>query len=139
MAQHISAKDLTQLASVSDAPARTRVNRTFGLPTGLYAVTVACYLAFLAVMSVLFMNGGLAIPMAVMIGFVIAAFGVCALWPSMNPDSDSSALTWGQLAARGVQTLSGPLTAGEAAIQVLILPVLIVVWGLAIAVIVALT
>jgi len=139
MAQHVTASELTQVATVSDAPVRTRVNRTFGLPTGLYATTVACYLAFLAVMSGLFMNAGLVIPMAIIVGFVIAAFGVCAIWPTMSPDNDSSALTWGQLASRGIQTLSGPLTAGEAAVQVLILPVLILVWGLAIAVIVALT
>jgi hypothetical protein len=42
-------------------------------------------------------------------------------------------------ARRGVETPSGRLTAKEAAIQVLTLPVLILGWGLAVAVIVAFT
>lgn len=139
MSESISSAQLDSVASVSAAPARTKVDRNFGLPNGLYAATVGLYLVFLAVMSALFMNSGLVMPMAVIVGFVIFAFAVAGKWASMGPTNDTQPLSWGQFANRGVQTLSGPLSVSEASVQVLILPVLIVVWGLAIAVIVAFT
>lgn len=139
MAQHISQQHLSRIASVTDAPARTRVDRNFGLPTGLYVATVALYLAFLGLMTTLFANAELAIPLAVMAGFIVLFFGLSALWTRMNPQNPTAPMTWGQLSTRGIETLSGRLTASEAAVQVLILPVLILGWGVAIAVIVGLT
>ena len=139
MAQTISQTDLSRIASITDAPARTRVDRNFGLPTGLYAATVGLYLAFLGLMGTLFANPHLGIPIAIMAGFIVLFFGLCGLWTKMNPENPTVPMTWGQLSSRGIQTLSGHLTAGEAAAQVLVLPVLILGWGCAIAVIVALT
>lgn len=139
MAERISQQDLARIATVTDAPARTKVDRNFGLPTGLYIATVAAYLAFMGVMSALFLNPQLLIPLAVMAGFIVFSFGVAGKWSTMQPANDTSPLSWGQFSNRGIQTLSGPLTAGEATVQVLILPVLILVWGCAIAVIVAFT
>ncbi|MND00096.1 hypothetical protein D3C83_185940 [compost metagenome] len=49
----------------------------------------------------------------------------------MQPENDTSPLSWGQFRNRGIQTLSGHLTASEATVQVLILPVLIFLWGIA--------
>lgn len=139
MAKHVSKPDLTSIAAVADVPTRAKVDGNFGLPTGLYAATVGLYLAFIGLMGLLFANPELAIPLVVFAGFVIFAFGVAGYWTKMNPDNDNSPLTWRQLSSRGIQTLSGRLRAGEAAAQVLVLPVLIFAWGLAIAVIVALT
>jgi len=137
MSQHVSHAELAAVAHVADAPAQTRCNRSFELPAGLYAVTVACYLGFLGLMSVLFMNGELALPMAAFVISIIGGFGLGYKWVAMKPGNDVPTLTMGQFANRGIQTLSGRLTAAEASAQVLILPVLIVVWGLAIAVIYA--
>ncbi|MCB2077047.1 MAG: hypothetical protein KDE55_05035 [Novosphingobium sp.] len=137
MAERIASNELNRIATVTDAPARTKVVRSFELPNGLYVATAAAYLAFLGLMSLLFMNSELAIPITIMAGFIVVAFGICGLWTSMKPDNDNEPLTGGQFSHRGIQTLSGPLTAGEATVQVLILPVLILVWGFAIAVIVA--
>lgn len=139
MSQHITSKEIEQIAQISDSPVQTKVDRNFGLPTGLYAGTVFCYLAFLGIMSTLFINSQLAIPMVVIVGFVILAFGVAGKWAGMKPDNDTRPLSWDQFSHRGIQTLSGPLTVGEASAQVLVLPLLILVWGVAIAVIVALT
>lgn len=50
---------------------------------------------------------------------------------------DDASVTQAKAVSRGVETLSGRLTAREAAIQVLTLPVLILGWGLAVAVIIA--
>jgi len=137
MSQRLTQQQLNAVASVSDAPVRTRVERNFGLPTGLYVATVGLYLAFIGVMATLFLNPELVIPMVVFATFIVFAFGLAGYWTRMKPDNDTGPMSWGQLASRGIETLSGRLTATEAAIQVLILPVLILVWGLAIAVIVA--
>ena len=137
MTEKISVKQLHGVASVVAPPARTKVDRSFGLPTGLYAATVILYLGFLAVMTASFMNPGLAIPMAIIAGIVVTGFAVPSVWVRMKPDNDRAAPTWGQFASKGIETLSGRLTAGQAAAQVLILPSLILVWGLTIAVIAA--
>ena len=137
MSQHASQGQLSAVAQVSDAPAQTHVNRSFELPGGLYALTVACYLGFLGLMSGLFMNGELALPMAAFVISIIGGFGLGWKWVAMRPDNGSPTLSMGQFANRGVQTLSGRLTAAEASAQVLILPVLILFWGVAIAVIYA--
>ncbi|MES2491681.1 MAG: hypothetical protein V4579_00195 [Pseudomonadota bacterium] len=137
MSQHVSQAQLGAAAVVFDAPVQTRVNRSFELPGGLYGLTVACYLGFLGLMSMLFMNGELALPMAAFVVSIIGGFGLGWKWVSMRPDNGSHTLSMGQFTNRGIQTLSGHLTAAEASAQVLILPVLILFWGVAIAVIVA--
>jgi hypothetical protein len=139
MAEHISQQDLARIATITDAPARTKVDRSFGLPTGLYVATVASYLGFIAVMAMTLMNPGLVIPMVVFAFFVVAGFGVPTVWARMKPDTDSRALTFDQFRRRGIDTLTGRLTASEASVQVLMLPVLILAWGIACAVIIALT
>lgn len=141
MTQRLTRQELQALAIVTAPAVRTptRVDRNFGLPTGLYVATVGLYLAFIAVMAVTFMNPELAIPVVIFAGFVLMAFGLAACWTKMQPDNDTAPLSWGQFASRGIDTLSGRLTANEAAVQVLTLPVLILGWGLAVAVIVAFT
>lgn len=139
MAEHISQQDLARIAAISDAPVLTKVDRTFGLPTGLYVATVAAYFGFLLVMAAAVMNPGLVIPMAICALFIVAAFGVPTVWARMEPDADGKALTFDQFRRRGIQTLTGHLTASEASVQVLILPVLILAWGIACAAIIALT
>ncbi|WP_232491624.1 hypothetical protein [Novosphingobium kaempferiae] len=139
MSQRLTQQQLQGLATVTAVPARTKVDRSFGLPTGLYVATVALYLAFIGVMASVFMNPELAIPMVIFAGFVLMAFGLAGYWTRMQPHNDAAAPTWGQFAARGIDTLSGRLSANEAAVQVLTLPVLILCWGLAVALIVAFT
>lgn len=137
MSQHVSHAELASVANVAAAPAQTKVNRTFELPAGLYAITVGCYLGFLGLMSVLFMNGELALPMVAFVISIVGGFGLGYKWVAMQPGNDSQTLTMGQFSNRGIQTLSGRLTAAEASAQVLILPVLLLAWGCAIAVIYA--
>jgi hypothetical protein len=137
MSKHVSTSELATLATVTSAPALTRVDRTFELPTGLYAATVGLYLAFLGVMAASFVNPELAIPMVIFVFFIVVAFGVAGKWASMQPANESQPLSLGQFRNRGIMTLSGKLTAGEASVQVLMLPALIFVWGLAVATIAA--
>lgn len=137
MSQHANTAQLRTLAKVTSAPTLTRVDRTFELPNGLYVATVGLYLGFLAVMATAFLNPGLAIPMVIFTFFIVMGFGVAGKWASMQPDSDSMPLSWGQFRNRGIQTLSGKLTASEASVQVLMLPLLILFWGMAVATIAA--
>jgi hypothetical protein len=121
------------------APVRHQVeaDRNFGLPSVLYGATVAGYLGFLLVVGSAFANPVLAIPMAIFVVFIIAGFGIPAIWTRLAGNA-SAPQTLGEFEARGIQTHTGRLAAKDATIQVLILPVLLVVWGLAVAVIAAL-
>ena len=137
MSKHITGAQLDQIAVVTAVPTKTKVDRTFGLPSGIYFATVGLYLAFFAIMSLMLLNLELAVPMVIIVGSVLFGFGLTRTRAGMKPDTDSHPLSWGQFSNRGIQTISGHLTACEASIQVLLLPVLIVFWGLSVAIIIA--
>jgi len=118
--------------------APTEVDRSFELPTGLYAATVGLFLAYLAVMGFGFASPGLILPMAIFTLFIVAAFGVPALWVRMKPENERHALGWSRFVREGIVTQTGRLGAKEATVQVLILPALIFFWGIAVVSIAAL-
>ena len=120
-----------QQLSLAIAP-RGDVDRTFQLPTALYAVTVACYLGFIAVLGLGLATPGLGIPMAIFALFIVAGFGVPALWVRMKPLAASKALGWDRFVHEGIATHTGRATARDASVQMLILPVLILCWGVAV-------
>jgi hypothetical protein len=107
------------------------VDRNFELPTGLYAGTVALFLGYLAVMTMGFGNPGLALPMAIFVLFVVAGFGVPALWAGMKPEHRDRPLSWSRFMSEGVQTPHGRCNGGEAATLVLLMPAVILCWGIA--------
>ncbi|WP_299307952.1 hypothetical protein [uncultured Croceicoccus sp.] len=123
---------IASVALAEHGGARTHVDRSFELPTGLYAVTVGAYLAYLAVMGLGLSAPGLAIPMAIFFLFVIAGFGVPALWVRMKPDHGDRPLDWAAFRRDGIMTMTGRMEAGAATVQVVILPVLILGWGVGI-------
>ncbi|MCX9148192.1 hypothetical protein [Erythrobacter sp. WG] len=122
----------------AEAPVRHQVeaDRNFGLPKALYGATVGCYLAFLAIVGSAFANPELAIPMAIFVVFILAGFGVPAIWTRLR-DNASEPATLGEFEARGIMTNTGRLTARDATIQMMVLPLLLVSWGVAVAVIAA--
>jgi hypothetical protein len=117
-------------ARIVEAPVRHQVeaDRQFGLPAALYGAMVGCYLAFLAIAAVTFGNAALAIPMVIFAVAIVAGFGVPALWTRLK-DNPSAPPSMGEFAQRGVMTNTGRLSARDAAIQILTLPVLVAVWG----------
>lgn len=138
MAELISKEALAHVAAVTDAPhIRSEIDRSFELPTGVYGATVALYLGFIGVMALTFMTAQLVLPMVIFALFIVAAFGTPMLWARMNPAKQQRALSYGMLRNRGIQTGTGRLEGGAAMVQVLILPALIFLWGIAIAVIAA--
>lgn len=122
----------------AEAPVRHQVesDRNFGLPKALYGATVAGYLGFLLVVGSAFANPQMAIPLAIFVVFIIAGFGVPAVWTRLAGNT-SEPQTMGEFGLKGIMTSTGRLAARDATIQVLILPALLVVWGLAVAVIAA--
>ncbi|QUL39209.1 hypothetical protein [Erythrobacter sp. JK5] len=114
---------------------QVEVDRNFELPAALYAATAGCFFAFLAITGIAFASPGLAIPMAIFAVFIVAAFGVPTIWTRLKKNglepNDTSPMTTGQFGEYGIMTHTGRLMPRDAAIQVLILPVLVVLWGLA--------
>jgi hypothetical protein len=104
-------------------------DRNFEIPTAFYAATAGLYLAFIAVMGVGLATPGLIVPMAIFAVFIIAGFGVPAIWVRLKGNA-SRPLTMGEFGHKGIMTNTGRLAPRDAAIQMLILPVLIVLWGI---------
>lgn len=122
----------------SEIRAETTIARSFDLPTGLFAATVVLYFAFLGLMAVAFADPGLILPMSIFYIYIIMAFGVPALWVRMKPDHADRPLSWRSFMREGVDTHTGRLAGRDATVQVLLLPTLILGWGVAMATIVAL-
>ena len=130
MSKHFIREFVAKQAAIVDAPKqRHEVDRTFELPKGLYAATVALYLGFLAVMATGLSTPGLIIPMAIFTLFVVAGFGVPAIWARLDPPTASKPISFARLRRDGIQTLTGRLSAKDATVQMLILPVIIFCWG----------
>lgn len=108
---------------------QVEVDRNFELPISLYAATAGLYLAFIAVMFAGLTTPGLIIPMAIFAVFIVGMFGVPAVWTRLK-DNDTKPMTMGEFKQAGIMTYTGRLAPRDATIQMLILPVLIVVWGI---------
>lgn len=113
------------------------VDRSFEMPTALYAAVAALFLGFMAVTGIGFATRELILPVAVIVLFIFCFFGVPAVWVRMVPESRRQALTWSNFRMEGIATEHGRVTASQAMVQVLILPVLIFLWGIAVVTIAA--
>ncbi len=142
MAQKLNREAIARHATVHDAPPQARephiVDRTFEMPGGVYLTMVGCYLVFLATTGLAFANPGLILPMAIFVFFIVAGFGLVRAWTKLAPEAPAKAMSWGKFQRDGIRSLTGHNTAGAATVQVLILPVLLVAWGLAVVTIAAL-
>ncbi|QZD95892.1 hypothetical protein [Qipengyuania gelatinilytica] len=132
MSKHLTRDLVAEQAVIVEAPAKHQeADRTFELPKGLYGATVALYLGFIAVMATGLPSPGLIIPMTIFALFIVAAFGVPAIWTKLAPESSSKPMSFAKLRSQGIQTLTGRLSAKDAAVQMLILPAIIFCWGVA--------
>lgn len=133
MAEKRNRQQLADQADVHAAPGHqpTVVDRTFELPASLYKLTVGLFLGFIALMAVSFPNMELVIPMVIFAFFIVAGFGIPTIWATMRPDHPEKPKSWSRFQADGIQTGTGKTSASAATIQVLILPVLIFLWGVA--------
>lgn len=129
--------DRTQIAEIAHIvalPATLAVDhppRTFELPLGLYAATAGAYFAFLAVTAIGFASPGLIIPIAICAIYITMAFGTPSLWTRIRREDAGHAVTWSEFRHRGIVTATGHCDAASATLQVLILPVVVLFWGVA--------
>ena len=123
-------------APASIAP-RACTDRGFELPTALYVATIGSYLAFLAIMAIGFQSRDMLLPMVIFVAYLAMLFGVPALWVRMQPETATAPLTLAAFREHGIQTYTGHNGAGAAAVQVLLLPVMVLLWGVAVVVIAA--
>lgn len=144
MSKLLTPELVQEKARIVEAPVvvgdqNTVVDRNFELPKTLYAGTVACYLGFLAITASVFGNPELIIPMVIFGVSIIAGFLVPGIWTQLKPDTKSGvAMSFDRFSSSGIMTNTGPLKARDAATQVLILPVLVLLWGVAVVTIAAL-
>ena len=134
--QLIAEKAIIHETAALRAP--TTVDRNFELPLGLYAGTASLYLAFVGVMALGFGNPGLIMPMGIIVIFIAMFFAVPAMWMRMKPEHPQKLTAWAHFRQQGIMTAFGHTAAGAATVQVLILPLLILVWGFAVVTIAAL-
>ena len=124
------------VAAPASAP-RACSDRGFELPTALYVATIGSYLAFLAIMAIGFQSRDMLLPMVIFVAYLAMLFGVPTLWVRMQPETATAPLTLAAFREHGIQTYTGHNGAGAAAVQVLLLPVMVLLWGVAVVVIAA--
>lgn len=111
-----------------------RAPHVFDLHPVLHIAVFGGFAVYLAIMWSAFADPGLAIPFVIFGVFLAAFFIVPALRARMAPDAGPRAL-WADFRREGMPTGSGHLTANAVMAQVLIMPAVMILWGLAIAVI----
>lgn len=133
MSVHFPAETFSTVADRVDLTKHSvHVDRNFGLPSRLYVATFGLYLSFLAVMTLGFGTREMAIPLAICVVFLVMAFSVPRLWAKMGPANTTTAMRWVDYQRAGIETYTGTVKARDANAQVLILPILILFWGLAV-------
>ena len=141
MAERQTRELIAEQAIIHDAPvlrAPTTVDRSFELPAALYGLTAAGYLGFVGLTALAFGNPKLILPFAIIAVFIAMFFGVNAMWMRMKPEHPQRLTSWSRFRQHGIMTAYGRSTAGAATVQVLILPALIFLWGIAVVTIAAL-
>lgn len=123
------AREVPFAAAQNQADTQQPADRNFGLPPIFHLATAGLYLGFIGVMALSMGNGELAIPLVICAITIFMAFGVPACWALMKPDENGPAPAWADFVRNGIETQYGRLAARDAAVQVLILPILIFAWG----------
>lgn len=123
--------------SAAEGPLTNRADHVFDLHPALHVATFASFFAYLGIMWLAFATDELIIPFVIFAVFLAAAFAVPAWWARVAPPP-GAVKTWDDFLRDGIETHTGPLGASGAMIQVLIMPAMLICWGLAVAIIRAL-
>lgn len=139
MAERIARQLIADKAIVHETPVLlpALVDRNFELPTSLYIVMAGLFFAGAGVMAFGFSAPGMVVPTGIIAVFIAMFFAVPAQWVRMKPANASRATSWSCFRQQGIVTPYGRSTAGAATVQVLILPVLILIWAVAVVTIAA--
>lgn len=140
MAERLTRQVLAEQALIHEAPALrlpTTVDRNFELPAGLYVATAGLFFAAAGVMAFGFAAPMMIVPTGIIAVFIAMFFAVPAMWMRMKPEHPQRLTAWNRFRRQGIMTAYGHSTAGAATVQVLILPALIFLWGVAVVTIAA--
>jgi hypothetical protein len=116
---------------------RSCQDHNFELPTGLYIAMAALFFGFLGILAIGLSTPGLILPMAINFVFLAAFFGIPAIFVR-SANTEGQAKSWTRFMDRGIETANGHSSGKEAAVLMLVLPVFIFGWSLAIVTIAAL-
>jgi hypothetical protein len=135
MSGRLKQEQLLARDEIVAAPAeRACKDQTFEFPPGIYVAMASMFAGFVAVLSFAFRGGHLAVVYGVIFTFIAAFFAVPTVFPAMAPDETSTkALSWFEFGDRGIATATGRASARETTILVLLLPFLILCFGIAVA------
>ena len=127
-------EQLLAQGEIASAPAdRACSDQTFELPTGIYIAMATMFTGFVAVLGLAFRGGHMAVIVGVIFAFIAAFFAVPAMFPGVaTKGTRTTALSWSEFADRGVVTATGQSSAREATTRVLLLPFLILMFGIAV-------
>ena len=140
MAERITRQLIAEQAIIHETPELRlpiAVDRNFELPIGLYVATAALFFGAAGVMAIGFAAPMMVVPTAIIGVFIAMFFAVPAMWMRMKPEHPQRLTSWRRFRRDGIMTAYGHSTAGAATIQVLILPALIFLWGVAVVTIAA--
>jgi hypothetical protein len=129
----------TAPATIVPAPAArpNRTDRVFDLHPALHIATFGGFGVYVAIMWAAFGQKDLLISFAVFAVFIAAFFFVPAAWARIDVRTGPFA-SWNDFMREGFDCLTGHLTARETIAQVLIMPAMLLLWGVSVAVIKAL-
>ncbi|MEO7634551.1 MAG: hypothetical protein ABIS38_02750 [Sphingomicrobium sp.] len=137
MTRRIAQQILTATAEIVAPPvSRACTDHSFELPTGIYLVMALLFAGSIAVLAIAF-RSDMALPYAIVFAFLIAFFAIPTIFVRTSPRDGAAPLGWSDFRATGIATATGRTGALEATTLVLILPVLLMVWAIAIAIIAA--
>jgi hypothetical protein len=138
MVERLTRQQIAEQAILHEAPTLPMtVDRTFEVPTGLYLAMAGLFFAAAGVMALGFAAPMMVVPTGIIAVFIAMFFAVPAMWVRMKPDNPQRATSWQRFRRQGIMTAYGRSTANAAAIQMLILPALILLWALVVVTIAA--
>jgi hypothetical protein len=137
MVGHLDKAQLVASKEVVAAPAAPWQDYNFELPPALHFAMGVFFLGFVGVLSLAFANPGMAVPFGVCVAFIAAFFTVPTIIVRSAPHGSARARQWSAFLEHGIAIEHGRCSGREAAVLVLMLPVLIFCFALAVAAIAA--
>lgn len=117
--------------------ARACNDQSFELPPGIYVAMALMFAGFVGVLAFAF-HSNMAVSYGVIFAFLAAYFAVPALFPRMaRGHSATKSLGWSAFRENGIVTATGHASSLEATILVLLLPFLILCFGIAVTIVAA--
>ncbi len=134
MEMPVHTKAFADAAPIAPPLRRNRAPHVFDLPPALHIGVFGGFFVYLGAMWAAFGEPQLIIPFAIFAVFLAAAFIVPALWARVAPN-DGPKSRWSEFIADGFVCETGHLPAGGVIVQVMIMPVMLIGWGLFLAVV----